>query len=144
MSNPGGERARAVALGRVQRQLLQEATDGPVRVTRSGGRLADNKARHDAAAALVRLGLAETYLTSGAKVMELTAIGRELVHTFEDELRRGTRIRWAEKGWRATYAHHETEAPRVPVPANDTSPRPASRLWTVLSVAAAAILSRAA
>lgn len=144
---------RAVTLGKQQRALLLEASNRPVAIVQPGLDREAIRRRREAAAALERLGLAEIVIAQSpqtassnrpVKMISLTAIGRELVQTFDDELRRGTRIRWAEKGWRAAYVHHEAEAPPVPVPANDASPRQSSRIWAALTFAAAAILTRAA
>jgi hypothetical protein len=83
------------------------------------------------------------------KMITLTAIGRQLAHDFEDELHRGTRIRWAQRGWRASYSPlDDASAARVPAPANDVAPsqalRPTSRLWAALTIATATLLLRRA
>lgn len=153
MTDAGDKRERAVAFGRVQRALLREAAIGPTKLSKPGTREAVSKGRHEAAAALVRLGLARTYISAdrgGAKLMELTPNGHALVHDFADELKHGKRIRWAQKGWWASYAPID-DAPRpapVPVPANDVAsphaPRIASRVWGTLATAAITLLMRRA
>ena len=140
--------ARPVAFGKHQRALIIEASRGPAPLVAPGMSIVEAKRRREAAASLERLGIiiktghvAPNRVSHVAPVLavELTDLGSAILRSFEHELRAGKRINWTAAGWEAAY---QSAPKRVTAERPDGGVALHVKLWSVVMMAAALVLSR--